>query len=87
MNMNPLNYPGSDHYLESIIKKTEYIHVVGSSLTICIITTDTDFIVTGDSFCIDPTQYCKDMGRHLAKKKAMDKLENFEAYTTSKERS
>lgn len=60
-------------FLESEIDKVEY-NLFGSRITYCIITTKSGFVFTGESACIDPTNYDEDIGSKIAYGNAFDKM-------------
>lgn len=53
-------------YLQSRIAKIEFERIGGGTLTICIITLDNGFNVTGESACVDPANYNKAIGEKIA---------------------
>lgn len=59
--------------LEGQIAKTEY-STFGETGIYCVITLVNGLTVTGESSCIDPTIFNKDIGEGIAYKNAFDKL-------------
>jgi len=48
------------------IEHVEYHRVGGGTLTLCVITVNNGFQVTGTSACADPENYNKDIGQKIA---------------------
>lgn len=65
--------------LEAKIAAFEYV-VVGGVLTICVLTMQNGFIVTGESACADPAAFNAEMGRSIAFTEALNKAWGFEGY-------
>jgi hypothetical protein len=63
----------SDAYLKSRIAAVAYLNPVGT-LTVCVLTLDNGFSVTGESACVDPMNYREDIGHALAYEKAFNRL-------------
>lgn len=59
-------------YMETRIKDVAY--TVNETLTICIITLDNGFKSIGESACIDPANFNKELGEKYAKERAFEKL-------------
>jgi hypothetical protein len=53
-------------YFRSRIAKTEFHRIAGGTLTICVLTIDNGFQVTGQSACADPANYRQDIGEKIA---------------------
>jgi hypothetical protein len=53
-------------YFRSRIAKTEFHRIAGGTLTICVLTIDNGFQVTGQSACADPANYKQDIGEKIA---------------------
>lgn len=67
-------------HINSKITK-EYYHVVpDTTLTFCVLTLENGYTVTGESACVDPTNFDEQIGKDLAKKQAVDKIWNLEGY-------
>lgn len=58
--------------VEAAIGCVEYFH--SGTLTICVITLNNGFTVTGEMGCADPKNYVKDIGERYALEKAKDKI-------------
>ena len=60
-------------FLESEINSVEYNRLQGT-LTHCAITVKSGFVFTGESACVDPTDYNEDIGNKIAYNHAFDKM-------------
>lgn len=58
--------------VERVIKGEEY--VVRGTLTLCILTLQNGFQVTGESACADPANFNEELGRKIARGKAKEKI-------------
>ena len=67
-------------YLENLIEKSEYIRHENSTLTICVLTLKSGFVVTGESACISPENFDAQIGREIAYNNAFEKLWQLEGY-------
>ena len=65
--------------IESKIKKCEF-HILTEVLTVCVITLENGFTVTGESACASPQNFDKELGEKIAKKNAVDKIWMLEGY-------
>lgn len=65
--------------IESKIKKCEF-HILTEVLTVCVLTLENGFTVTGESACAAPENFDKEMGEKIAKKNAVDKIWMLEGY-------
>lgn len=66
-------------YLKSKIVKSDF-HLLGGTLTVCVITTANGFTVTGESACASPANYNKEIGEKVAYDNAFQKLWPLEGY-------
>ena len=66
--------------IKAKISKVEYFQLPDSTVTICSITLNNGFSVRGESACVDPTIYNKDVGEKFAYKDAFDKIWQVEGY-------
>lgn len=66
-------------YIESKIKEEVY-DVIGSTMTICVLTLENGFMVTGESAVAHPENFDAKIGRDIARKNAVDKIWAFEGY-------
>ena len=60
-------------FLESEIKEVEY-NRLGGTITHCTIHTKSGFTFTGESACVDPNNYNKELGEKFAYENAFEKL-------------
>ena len=60
-------------FLNSEIANIEYLRPVGT-LTICVITTKDGFTFTGESACVDPANFNKEIGEKIAYDNAFNKM-------------
>lgn len=66
--------------IEAIIKKEQYYVFPGTTLTICCLTLENGFNVTGESACINAEYFNVEIGRKYARKQAFDKIWQLEGY-------
>jgi hypothetical protein len=60
---------------------SEAYHVFdGSCLTVCCLTLQNGFTVTGESACASPANFNAELGRKIAREKARDKIWALEGY-------
>ena len=65
--------------IESKIKKCEF-HKLTEVLTVCVITLENDFTVTGESACASPENYNKELGEKISRMNAVGKIWMLEGY-------
>ena len=65
--------------IESKIKKCEF-HKLTEVLTVCVITLENDFTVTGESACASPENYDKELGEKISRMNAVGKIWTLEGY-------
>lgn len=65
--------------IESKIIKEEY-HLLTDVLTVCVLTLENGFTVTGESACASPSNYNKEIGDKIARDNAKDKIWLLEGY-------
>jgi hypothetical protein len=59
----------------------EYYHIVpGTTLTICVLTLENGFTVTGESAAASPENFDEEIGRKIARDNARDKIWALEGY-------
>lgn len=73
-NMEKLTY----EHIKSVIKSVEYVQV--GVLTICVMTLQNGFTVTGESACLSLATYDAEIGRKIARDNAEDKIWQLEGY-------
>jgi hypothetical protein len=66
--------------LQALIEKEEYIHVEGTTLTVCVLHLTHGFTVTGTSGTIDPSGYDEAIGKTTAYNDAFNQLWKLEGY-------
>jgi hypothetical protein len=62
------------------INKVAYYRLGETTLTVCVITVENGFTVTGESACADPANFNKEIGESIAYEEAFDKLWALEGY-------
>lgn len=65
--------------IESKIVKEEY-HLLTDVLTVCVLTLENGFTVTGESACVSPANYNKEIGDRIARDNAKEKIWVLEGY-------
>lgn len=65
-------------HIQSVIKSVEYVQV--GVLTICVMTLQNGFTVTGESACLSLATYDAEIGRKIARDNAEDKIWQLEGY-------
>ena len=66
--------------LEEVIKSEEYFQPKGTSLTICVLTLENGFYVTGESASASIGNFDEVQGRKLSRVKAKEKIWSLEGY-------
>lgn len=67
-------------HIESRIKHVSYHVIEGTTTTVCNITVENGFSVTGTSSCVDPMYFSKKAGEQYAYDEAFSKLWELEGY-------
>ena len=67
-----------DH-LEKVIIDEDY-HLFGATLTICCLTLQNGFTVTGESACASPENFDAELGKRIARENAANKIWALEGY-------
>ena len=65
-------------HIQSVIKSVEYVQV--GVLTICVLTLQNGFTVTGESACLSLATFDAEIGRKIARNNAEDKIWQLEGY-------
>lgn len=60
--------------ITNLVTKEQYHVFEGSTLTVCCLTLKNGFTVTGESACVDPLNFNKELGESIAKKNAIEKI-------------
>jgi len=68
------------------ITDVSFIHLPGTTVTICSITLENGYSVRGESACVDPAGYVESVGRDLAYQNAFDKIWPLEGYLLVEQR-
>lgn len=76
LDASPSSERVTKEYMESRIAKVEYFYpdTFGGTMTLCQITLDNGFTVTGKSACADPANYNKEIGEHYSYERAFNEL-------------
>lgn len=61
-------------YILSRVKDVAFTILEGTTVTICSVTLDNGFSVRGESACVDPARFNKEMGEKIAKDNAINEL-------------
>jgi hypothetical protein len=67
-------------HLEAQIVAEQYHVFYGTTLTVCALVLKNGFVVTGESACASPENYDAELGRKIARDKAIDKIWPLEGY-------
>ena len=65
--------------LECLVDTVEYV-TVGRKTTLCVIVLISGFEVIGSSACVDPADYDVEVGKPIARQKAINKIWELEGY-------
>ncbi len=68
------------YVIDAAIKRTQYHVFEGSQLTVCCITLNNGFTVTGESARVSPENFNADIGEEVSFKNARDKIWQLEGY-------
>ena len=71
--------------LKANIAKEEFHVFPGSQLTVCVLTLQNGFTVTGESACADPTMFNKEIGQKIARENAERKIWPLMGYALKEE--
>lgn len=66
--------------IDAAILKEDYHVFEGSQLTVCCLTLQNGFTVTGESACASPENFNAEIGRKIARSNARDKIWALEGY-------
>lgn len=66
--------------IDAAIKSEDYHIFPGTTLTVCALTLQNGFIVTGESAAASPANFDVDLGRKIARDNARNKIWAFEGY-------
>lgn len=62
------------------IKGESYIVLDGTTTTVCVLTLENGYIVTGESACVDPASFNKQLGEKYSRERAFEKIWTLEGY-------
>lgn len=66
--------------IASKVKSEDYYVFPGTTLTVCCLTLENGFQVTGESACASPENFDEQVGRDIAKQNAVEKIWQLEGY-------
>lgn len=66
--------------IKSKIVKEQFHVFDGTQLTVCVLTLENGFNVTGESACVSPENFNKEIGEKIAKDNAVNKIWSLEGY-------
>lgn len=66
--------------INAVIAKEDFHVFEGSQLTVCCLTLQNGFTVTGESACVSPENFDAETGRTIARNNARDKIWALEGY-------
>lgn len=66
--------------IDSVIKNEQYHIFEGSCLTVCCLTLENGFTVSGESACASPENFDAELGKKISRKNARDKIWALEGY-------
>ena len=66
--------------IDSTIAEEDYYVFPGAQLTVCCLTLQNGFTVTGESACASPENFNAELGKKIARGKARDKIWALEGY-------
>ncbi len=66
--------------IAACVKSEQYYVFPGTCLTICCLTLDNGFTVTGESACASPKNFNEEIGRDISRANAVEKIWPLEGY-------
>lgn len=66
--------------IKSKIVKEQFHVFDGTQLTVCVLTLENGFNVTGESACASPENFDKEIGKKIARDNAINKIWSLEGY-------
>ena len=66
--------------IDNVIRAVDFHIFPGSMLTVCCLTLENGFTVTGESACVSPENFNTELGEKIALGKAKDKIWGLEGY-------
>lgn len=73
-------YLVTENLISARIVKEEFIRLPNCTGTVCMLTIENGFVVTGESFCVDPAHFEREIGEIVARKNAVEKIWTLEGY-------
>lgn len=67
--------------VEAEICAEQYEFPVGTTLTICVLTLQNGYTVTGEAACVDPLMFDEEIGKKVARAKAVEKIWSLLAFS------
>ena len=67
-------------HIDSLCSETQYHRFPGTNTIVCCIKLTNGFTVTGESACVDPSNFDEEIGKKVAFNKARDKIWVLEGY-------
>lgn len=67
-------------HIESLIEKEWYVVVPETTTTVCALTLKNGFTLIGESSCVDPSNFDKELGEKYARETAVHKIWPLEGY-------
>lgn len=72
--------------IDARIDSVDYLQIPGTTLTICIITMVNGYHVIGESACVNPDDFDKEVGESMAYNHAFDQIWPLEGYLAAERR-
>lgn len=69
--MNPVITYSPLQLTEALVEREKYLHVEGTTTSVCIITLKGGFCAVGKSACVDRAEFNAELGAKLAREDAM----------------
>jgi hypothetical protein len=66
--------------IHATILKAEYYVFPGTTLTVCCLYLKNGYTVTGESACVNPSSFNKEIGQNYARDNAIEKIWQLEGY-------
>ena len=73
--------------IKELIKSVQYHRLDGTTLTICVLTLNNNFTVTGESACVSLANFDPELGQKIAYEDAFNKMWQLEGYRLQCERA
>jgi predicted RNase H-like HicB family nuclease len=81
LNILDLNFPRlNPSHIDSVISKVDYYLLPDTTLTVCFITLNNGYIVTGKSAAVSLANFNEEVGKEVAYKNAREKIWELEGY-------